>query len=141
MTAEALVTALRARGVELVAAGDRIRYRPADALTDEDRAALRQRKGEVLALLVQQTVAVSTPPHRPPFTLCTQTVTEVLGARPDPRELESVHHEVAAAIAQLGFEVQTGRIGREPLVIRDVPLALWVDLSTIAALLRAGKTR
>lgn len=51
MTAVALVSALRARGVELVAAGDRVRFRPASAVTSDERAALRRFKPEVLALL------------------------------------------------------------------------------------------
>jgi hypothetical protein len=45
------VTALQARGVELVAAGDRVRFRPGEAVAPEDRAALRWHKAAVLALL------------------------------------------------------------------------------------------
>lgn len=51
MTASDLLSDLRARGVELVAAGDRIRFRPADALTDADRAALRDHRAEIIVLL------------------------------------------------------------------------------------------
>jgi hypothetical protein len=45
MTAVELVSALRARGVELVAAGDRLRFRPSEAVTSEEREALRCHKG------------------------------------------------------------------------------------------------
>ena len=38
MTAAALVADLRARGVELVPAGDRLRFRPASAVPPESRA-------------------------------------------------------------------------------------------------------
>ena len=47
----ALVDRLRALGVELVPVGDRLRFRPADALTPEDLEALRQHKYEVIAFL------------------------------------------------------------------------------------------
>ena len=51
MTPEALVAELRARGVELRAVGDRLRYKPASALTPADVEVLRQHKAAVLALL------------------------------------------------------------------------------------------
>lgn len=51
MTAPALLATLRARGVEVVAAGDRLRYRPADAVPEDLVAAMRACKAELLALL------------------------------------------------------------------------------------------
>lgn len=54
MTAVVLVESLRARGVHLRAEGDKIRFRPASALTSEDLAALRSLKAEVMSLLVVQ---------------------------------------------------------------------------------------
>lgn len=63
MTASDLLGDHRARGVGLVAAGDRIRYRPADALTDADRAALRVHKSELTALLTAESVTVATSRH------------------------------------------------------------------------------
>jgi hypothetical protein len=51
MTAEALLVTLRARGVLLVAAGDRLRYRPAGRVSAGERAALSEHKAELLALL------------------------------------------------------------------------------------------
>ena len=49
--AEALVAELRARGVEPRAVGDRLRYKPASALTPADVEVLRKHKEAVLALL------------------------------------------------------------------------------------------
>jgi tubulysin polyketide synthase-like protein len=46
-----LVMRLRTRGVELVAIGDRLRFRPAHRVTAEEREELRLRKDELLRLL------------------------------------------------------------------------------------------
>lgn len=54
MTAAALVTQLRARGVSLVAEGERLRCRPASALASAELEALRDLKPQVLALLRTQ---------------------------------------------------------------------------------------
>lgn len=51
MTAVDLLMTLRLKGIELVPAGDRLRFRPGEAVTAEERAALRRHKGAVLALL------------------------------------------------------------------------------------------
>jgi hypothetical protein len=51
MTAGELMGALRRRGVELLADGDRLGVRPAGQLRPEERAALVACKAEVLALL------------------------------------------------------------------------------------------
>ncbi|MBI4506292.1 MAG: hypothetical protein HY691_12220 [Chloroflexi bacterium] len=52
MNPGALLADLRARGVELVAAGDRLRWRaPAGVLTDVDRATLREHKAALVAVL------------------------------------------------------------------------------------------
>ena len=51
MTALDVLTDLRSRGVTLAAAGDKLRYRPVDALTSADLAALREHKADLLALL------------------------------------------------------------------------------------------
>jgi hypothetical protein len=51
MTAAALLDSLRARRVELVAAGDRLRYRPVESVTADELEALRACKAELLALL------------------------------------------------------------------------------------------
>ena len=51
MTPAALVETLRARGVTLQPDGDRLRVRPAEALTPDELDTLRRHKGEVLRLL------------------------------------------------------------------------------------------
>ena len=62
MTAAAqLVEALRARGVTLEPAGDRLRVRPASALSAEELEALRMVKPEVLRLLAAQPTPTPAP--------------------------------------------------------------------------------
>ena len=51
MSAASLLAELRARGIAMAAAGDKLRYRPATALTDADRAALRASRDELLGLI------------------------------------------------------------------------------------------
>ncbi len=51
MTAVQLIQKVRRQGIELKAAGNRIRYRPPDALTENLRAELRARKEDVLKVL------------------------------------------------------------------------------------------
>ena len=46
-----LLTDLRRRGLELVRDGDKIKYRPQDALPPELRAAMTEHKAELLVLL------------------------------------------------------------------------------------------
>ena len=54
MTADILMTNLRARGVELVADGDRLRFRPVEVITPEERDALRAFKSEILERLTDE---------------------------------------------------------------------------------------
>jgi hypothetical protein len=51
VSAAGVLEALRTRGVELRAAGDRLRFRPVAAVTPDELAALRAHKAAVLALL------------------------------------------------------------------------------------------
>jgi hypothetical protein len=51
VTAAELLGALRTRGVELRAAGDRLRFRPVAAVPPDELAALRAHKPALLALL------------------------------------------------------------------------------------------
>src|SRR5689334_5621051 len=51
MAAHDLLGELERRGVELAVDGDRLRYRPKDAVTPELRAAIVQHKSELLALI------------------------------------------------------------------------------------------
>lgn len=58
MTAFDLLEDFRRRGIELRASGDKLRFRPADALSETDRELLRRYKPDLLALLA----AESAPP-------------------------------------------------------------------------------
>lgn len=62
MTASALVATLRARGVILEPNGDRLRVRPATAVTSEEVETLRRLKPEVLRLLATGAEAAPAPP-------------------------------------------------------------------------------
>jgi hypothetical protein len=72
--AEALIETLRARGVALRPDGDRLRVRPAEALTPAELEALRQHKAAVLDALRAAPVPAEAPalgPHQTiPFTAC-----------------------------------------------------------------------
>ena len=52
---EDLVAKLTARGVELVAVGNRLRFRPQASVTSEDLALLRRHKAELLRLVGEDT--------------------------------------------------------------------------------------
>jgi hypothetical protein len=52
-----LLERLRGRGIELARAGDRIRFRPAHAITPEEREALAQHRAEILASLRRERYA------------------------------------------------------------------------------------
>src|SRR4029450_127208 len=54
MTALQLVERLRGRGGELVPAGNRVRFRPVDLVTEAECAALRALKPDVLQLLADE---------------------------------------------------------------------------------------
>lgn len=61
MTANDLLSELRRRGIELVAAGDRLRYRPKDAVTPELREAILAHKAEIMRLLGDREPAFGSP--------------------------------------------------------------------------------
>jgi hypothetical protein len=98
-----LVQALRARGVTLEPAGDRLRVRPASALSAEELEALRQVKPEVLRLLAAS--PTPTPAHylrlaiRRRFALM---VVEVDGQRPSPQEVEALQQEILKLVDETG---------------------------------------
>jgi hypothetical protein len=54
MKADALLADLRARGVELVADGDRLRFRPVEAVSPDELNALRVFKPEILQRLADE---------------------------------------------------------------------------------------
>lgn len=51
MTASEILSKLERQGIELQAHGDRLRFRPKDAVTPDLRAALAAHKGEILEAL------------------------------------------------------------------------------------------
>lgn len=82
--AVALLADLRARGVELVATGDRLRFRPASAVSEDTRDALRAHKAELLALLAPRSYSYPWPDSLPglgrrtvgPFARCSACAAE-----------------------------------------------------------------
>ncbi len=79
MVASALLTTLRAKGVELVAAGDKIRFRPSEVVTSEELLALRVHKREILALLAHHAPPSPPGPNRPDSRGFAEAVTRFLG--------------------------------------------------------------
>ena len=128
MTAGELVETLRTRGVELEAVGDRLRFRPGEAVTPKEREALRRQKAEVLRLLE-------------PLVLDTVTLRAVLGHHPKPEPVAALEAELRQAISQYRVEIWTGILGAGVLLVRGRPLADWLDLDTVARLLGAAKRR
>jgi hypothetical protein len=105
--------------------------RPATAVTPDELEALRQFKPEVMALLARVPPITS-------VTLDPVTIREVLGPKPDPHDVAIITFEVVETVAQLEREIQAGAIGQRPRLVRGLPLGLWLDLSDVARLLRAG---
>jgi hypothetical protein len=122
-----LVQALRARGVTLEPEGDRLRVRPASALSAEELETLRQVKPEVLRLLEAQ--STPTPVHRLRAVLRRQfdlRVAEVNGEEPGDEEMEALRQETLKLADEIGptfaeavireearrFRWETARCGR-----------------------------
>src|SRR6266545_4974089 len=100
MTAAALIAELRARGVELIPTGDRIRFRPASAVPPDLVERLRHHKAEVLRLLTPATI-----------TLDPKTLAEVLGsAATDPHAVACIRFEVMAAVRELEAGIRAGAL-------------------------------
>ncbi len=112
MTAAAqLVQALRARGVNLEREGDRLRVRPASALSTDELEALRQVKREVLRLLQTEPALWVHPPDPP-------------SERPNEVQRKPAHH-VAEALPFLRMPLDVfARVGAS-LEVR-VP---WLDVT------------
>lgn len=138
MTALDLLATLQARGVELVAAGDRLRWRPREALTPVEVERLRDHKAQLLRLLAEPKTADS---PAPPLRLDSVTVREVLGPTPTPEVLQQVESEILAALAGLDQEIRSGQLGPGPMLVRGIPLALWLPLDQVARLLGTYRPR
>jgi hypothetical protein len=127
MTAAALIAEFRALGVELIPAGDRIRFRPASAVPPDLVERLRHHKAEVLRLLSSAAI-----------TLDLKTVAEVLGsAATDPHAVACLRFDVIAAVRELEAGIRAGVLPPR-LLVRGLPLCDWLSLDDVARLLREG---
>jgi hypothetical protein len=99
-----------------------------EPLVIEHRVALR-------ALVLGSADAALSSPTRDPE-LDAVTVREVLGDSPPPEMLQALRAEMQAALAQVDRELQSGRIGLAPILVRGKPLADWLSLDELAARLR-----
>jgi TubC N-terminal docking domain len=98
----ALVETLRARGVTLEVHGDRLKVRPATAVTPDEVEKLRQHKTEVLRLLAPAPAAT-------PVSLDRVTIREVLGPdTDDPHAVACVRFEVVATVRELKAGIRAG---------------------------------
>src|SRR5438270_303688 len=85
MALETFLADLRRRGVELAVDGANLRFRaPKGVLTAADRAALADRKGEILAALRREPVTAVTAPSRRPDRPGRPTATKTRSAAPGP---------------------------------------------------------
>lgn len=129
MTAAGLIADLRARGITLDPRGDRLRFRPASAVTAGEVEALRHHKAEILRLLEAEPWLYVPKPDP-------ETVREVLGAAPTPADLEALHHELACALRDL----RDRWAGRQPqpgtIIVRGRPLVDWLRLDDVVAIIR-----
>ncbi len=112
---------------------------------DEDPAWLRQRVEQVARAYLSRTRARVTPPSRSErtaaYSLDPETVRAVLGPAPHrPEAFDRVRAEVASALFDLQRPVATAC--QSPVrLVRGRPLGEWLDLDTIARLLRTGSRR
>lgn len=107
MTPEALVTALDRLGVELVAAGDILRYRPRERVTPTLLAELRRHKATLLAVLrPRETLKTSTPGGSPEASQRSVVAEE---ARGTPERIDLVRYYY----------------GGQPETLRDDLRAIW----------------
>jgi hypothetical protein len=75
-------------------------------------------------------------PRVPSLVLDRVTLEAALGRRMrNPVAVAELELEVRAAIRRYQFEVSTGALGVGPLLVRGYPLALWLGLDVLAALL------
>jgi hypothetical protein len=152
---DALVDLLRARGVTLEIAGDRLKITPASAVTPDELAMLRARKAEVLRLLagppprpipdldprvVCDHFGLPLPAGRVPAAVATKALADaMLTGTLDPKAVSDLHEQVLAAVCELEWEINAGTLKRTPRLVQGRPLADFLDLDTVARLLREGK--
>jgi hypothetical protein len=120
-----LVQALRARGVTLRVDGDRLKVRPASAVTPDEVEALKRHKAEVLALLAPAQ----------DITLDPKTVAQVLGPDADDHAVACLRFDVLAAVREVEAGIRAGVLPSRRLV-HGLPLADWLSLDDVARLLR-----
>jgi hypothetical protein len=96
------------------------------SLTREESAEKAEKEKEVSSLYLS-------------LPLDPRSVREVLGPKPDPHALAILRFDVLAAVRLLEREIQAGQIGQHPLMVRGLPLGLWLDLDALARWLVAGK--
>jgi len=86
-TAAELLRELQSRGVELAAAGDRLRFRPASAVPPDLRAVLAEHKRELLAALTPSPATEAEPvPTRPSSSAPAWLTGPALARLPEPMQ-------------------------------------------------------
>lgn len=106
-----------------------------------DKDLKRDAKRDGAVTLPEGAAQATQSPPRAWVDLNPETVREVLGQAPDPHTLACLRFDVLAAFLQLEAEVVSGEIGQRALMVRGLPLGLWLDLADVARLLREGKAR
>ena len=62
----------------------------------------------------------------------------MLDGKIDPKDVTELHYEVWAALCALEWEIASGTMKRTPRLVQGRPLADWLPLDIVAALLREG---
>lgn len=156
MTAEALIEILRDRGIVVRAVGDRLKVRPASAVSADEVEALKRHKPEILRLLaiepqfilpdldsraLAEHFGLEVPPYATTETVNAIINTAVLSGRIDPKGVTDLHELVVAAVRGLEWEISAGRIERRLRLVAGRPLADWLPLQDVARLLSQGGGR
>jgi len=146
MTAADLVGRLQARGVALRAEGDRLRLRPAGAVSSAELEALRRHKSEILRLLAVESprpaaaTAIAAHADNALASLAAGTLAEVCGPDPSPHVVAGIAWDVRDAIREIRAGIASGTLPPRRIVAGR-PLADWLPLEALAVLLRDGGVR